>query len=68
MGEPALSVLKAMMEIADNKVSIKPRHDQQRIYLDMEMKPTTRQPIISTAANYVSPTVESHKEKFSDTD
>ena len=27
LGEPALSALKAIKEIADNKVSIKPRHD-----------------------------------------
>jgi len=54
------------MEIADNKVSIKPRHNQQRTYLDMLIKPTARQSVISSSANYVPPTVESDKEEFSD--
>jgi len=66
LGKPALSALRAIMEIADNKVSIKPRHDQQRIYIDMVTKPPTKQPIISSAANYLPPTVESDKKEFSD--
>ena len=53
------------MAITDNRVTMKLIHDQQKDYLNIVMRPTTRSPLISSAANYVTPTRESDKKKFS---